>query len=158
MLAETPVTQRSPCYSAVSSSLTNPLPVICHLATPTTSLRIITSLVFSGQTFYQPLRWRLILHCCSALLQNLVGKSGETRCLEEDEQHAEASVDVPYPLLQIVNLVPFLSISILSLLPFSILSLLSLLIKILCPHKTKTSISLHFVSLMAHIFASCFTP
>ena len=26
MLAETPVTQRSPCYSAVSTSLTNPLP------------------------------------------------------------------------------------------------------------------------------------
>ena len=46
----------------------------------------------------------LILQCCSALLQNLVGNSGETLCLEEAEQPAEASVDVP---LQIVNSIPF---------------------------------------------------
>ena len=46
MLAVTPVTQH--CYSAVSSSLTNPLPIICHFATPTTSF-----LVSLGQTLYQ---------------------------------------------------------------------------------------------------------
>ena len=62
VLAETPVAQRSSCYSAVSSSLTNTLLVIHHFATPTTS----TSL-FGPDPL---LRWRLILHCCSALLQN----------------------------------------------------------------------------------------
>ena len=30
-----------------------------------------------------------------------------SQCLEEAEQQAEASVDVPYPPLQIVNSVPF---------------------------------------------------
>ena len=116
MLAETPVTQRSPCYSAVSSSLTNPLPDCFNyspFATLTISLRINASLVSSGQTLYQA-----ALHCCSALLQNVVGNSGETQCLEEAEQQAEASVNVPYPPLQIVNSVPFchiLSISICSL-------------------------------------------
>ena len=41
------------------------------------------------------------------------------QCLEKAEQQAEASVDVPYPPLQIVNSVPFclFSVSILSLLP-----------------------------------------
>ena len=85
-------------------------PLLPH---PLPQLRINTSLVFSGQTPYQALRWRLILHCCSALLQNLVGNSGEMLCLER--QQAEASVDATYPPLQIVNSVPFLSISILSL-------------------------------------------
>ena len=127
MLAETPVTQRSPCYSAVSSSLMNPLPdcsnysPFCHTHYLTPD-QYFTSL-FGPDTLPS---WRLILHCCSALLQNLVGNSGEMQCLEEAEQQAETSVDVPYPPLQIVNLVFFLSISILSLLPFSILSLLPL--------------------------------
>ena len=40
-------------------------------------------------------------------------KSG-TQCLEEAEQQAEASVDVPYPPLQIVNLAPFCLFSFLS--------------------------------------------
>ena len=54
MLAETPVTQRSPCYSAVSSSLTNPLPDCSHFAhTHYLILRINTSLVSTGQTLYQ---------------------------------------------------------------------------------------------------------
>ena len=67
------------------------------------------------------------------------------QCFEEAEQQAEASVDVPYPPLQIINSVPFvffLSISVLSLLPFSILSLLPLhhpFFLILCPRKIKTS-------------------
>ena len=42
-----------------------------------------------------------LLHCCCALLQNLVGNSEEMR------KQAEASVDVPYPPLQIVNSIPF---------------------------------------------------
>ena len=51
-------------------------------------------------------------------------------CLEEDEQQAEASFDVPPPLQIIVMSVPFvsfLSISFLSLLPTSPPSFLSLL-------------------------------
>ena len=43
------------------------------------------------------------VQCCSALLQNLVGN----QCLEEAEQQSGASVDVPYPPLQIVNSAPF---------------------------------------------------
>ena len=53
------------------------------------------------------LRWRLIIHCCSALLRNLVGNSGEMQYPEEAEQQAEVSVDAPYPPLEIVNSVPF---------------------------------------------------
>ena len=72
MLAETPVTQHNPCYSAVSSSLTNPLPDCSNYSpfyhTHYLILRTNTSLVPSGQILYQ-LRWRLILHCCSTLLQ-----------------------------------------------------------------------------------------
>ena len=86
--------------------------------------------VSSGQPepFIEPLRWGLILHCCSALLQNLVGNSGETQCLEEAEQQTEASVDVPYPPLQIVNSVNFslFSLSLSSLCSLSQSSLFSL--------------------------------
>ena len=131
---KTPVIQCSPCYSAVSALLTNPLPDQSNYSPP-----FPHPLPHSGsilhysraRPFTKPLRWRLILHCCSALLQNQVGNSGETQCLEEAEQQAEASVGVPYPPLQIVNSVSFLSISILSLLPFSILSLLPLHLSLL---------------------------
>ena len=129
MLAETPVTQRSPCYYAVSASLTIPLPdysIIHHFAAPTASflIQINTSLVSRARSFTKLLRWRLILHCCSALLQNLVRNSGVTQCLEEAEEQAEASGDVPPPPLQVVISVPFCLISILSLLPFTILPFL----------------------------------
>ena len=73
--------------------------------TPTTSLQINISLVSWARPFTELLCWRLI--CCSALLQNLVGNSEVTQCLEEAEQKAEASVDVPPPPLQIVISVPF---------------------------------------------------
>ena len=109
MLAKTPVIQCSPCYSAISALLMNPLPdhskyspLLSHPLPH--SGRINTSLVSSGQTLYQAASWRLIIHCYSALLNNLVGNSGEMQCLEKAEQQAEASVDVPYPPIQIVNL------------------------------------------------------
>ena len=110
MLTETLVIQRSPCYSAVSASLTDPLPdhsnlsPFCH--THYLILWINTSLVSWARPLTKLLRWRLILHCCSALLQNLVGNSGVTRCLAEAEQQAEASGDVPPPPLQIFISVP----------------------------------------------------
>ena len=63
-------------------------------------LWINTSLLSSGQTLYQA---GLIFHCCSALLQNVVGNSGKTQCFEEAEQHADTSVDVPPPLQIVIS-------------------------------------------------------
>ena len=125
------MTQHSPCYSAVSSSLTNFLPDCSNYSpfwhTHYHVLGINTALVL--WTLYQATPLETMLHCCSALLQNLVGNSGIMQCLEEAEQKAEASVDVPPPL-QIVILVPFCIFSLylypLSA-PFSILSLLPFL-------------------------------
>ena len=82
----------------------------------------------------------LVLHCCCALLQNLVGNSEETTLRKQ----TEASVDVPYPPLEIVNTIPFCLFSL--YLYFSILSLLPLhhpfflFRSILCPPKIKTTI------------------
>ena len=102
MQTETPVTQPSPCYSAVSSSLTNPLPD-CSNYSPFCHTYYFSRDSLWDRPFTKPLRWRLILHCCSALLPNLVGNSGEKQYLEEAEPQAEVSVDDPYPPLQIVN-------------------------------------------------------
>ena len=53
VLAETPVTQRSPCYSAVSASLMNPL-LVCSKYSPFCHTH---NLILRINTF----------HCCSAL-------------------------------------------------------------------------------------------
>ena len=76
VLAETPVTQRSSCYSAVSATLMNPLPD-CSNYSPFfhnhyTSLSNQYFTILAGQTLYQT---ALLLHCYSAVLQNLVGNS-----------------------------------------------------------------------------------
>ena len=144
MLAETPVTQRSPRYSAVSSSLTNPLPdcfnysPFCHTHYLTlrpdqyfTSLvprpRYFTSLFMPDQL---PSRSAgEYSHCCSALLlQNLVRNS----CLRTEYRSALRKLNnkqrqvVMFLLLLFkyssqLSFVSFsfLSISILSLLPLS---------------------------------------
>ena len=64
------------------------------------------TLVSSGQTLYQaaPLETNTLL--LQRFTAEIVGNSGETQCLEEAEQQAEESVDVPPPL-QIVISVPF---------------------------------------------------
>ena len=110
------MTQRSPCYSAVSSSLTNPLPD-CSNYSPLP--HALPHQYFTrARPFTKPLRWRLVLHCCSlysltrlqSLRQNLVGTNvfgGKPQCLEEAEQQAEASGYVPPPPLQIVISTPF---------------------------------------------------
>ena len=100
---KTPLIQCNPCYSAVSALLTNPLsdcsnysPLLPHPLPHSGS--ICTSLVSSGQTLYQAAP----LHCCSTLLE-FSREFRRNACLEEAEQQAEASVDVPYPPLQMVN-------------------------------------------------------
>ena len=125
MLTETPVTHRSPCYSAVSASLMNPLPdcsnysPFCH--THYLILRMNTSLVSQFRPFTKPLRWSLILHCCSALLQNLVRNSCLNRSALRKLNNRQV---VMYLLLfKLSSQLPFVSFSFLSI-PISILSLL----------------------------------
>ena len=125
MLAETPETQCSSCYSAVSSSSTNPLPdysnylPFCH--THYLILWINTSLVSLGQTFTKPLRWRLILHRCSALLQNLVGTQEKRSALRKlKERQVLMFLILLFKLSSQLSLFSLSLSSILSLLPFLI--------------------------------------
>ena len=153
MLAETPVPQREALailqFLPHSRTLYQIVLIIRHFATPTTSLRINTSLVSLGQTLYQavPLESNSNTSCCSTLLQNVVGNTGETQWLEEAEQQVEASVDVPYPPLQF-PFASFLFISTISLCSLSQSSLFSLStipsfssdqLSIHCPPKINTS-------------------
>ena len=109
-------------------------PIIRHFATPTTSLRQGSILHFfrlfgpdplpsCSTRDYTSIRY---LHCCSALLQNLVGNSGETQCLEESGQQAVRQVSMLLVLLfkLFTQFRLFALYLILSL--FSILSLLPL--------------------------------
>ena len=80
-----PVTQRSPCYSAVSALLTNPLPDRCNYS-PLCHTHYLTPdhyfIVSSGQTLYQAASWRLILQ--SSLLQRFTAESSrELRALRK---------------------------------------------------------------------------
>ena len=103
---KTPVIQCSPCYSVVSALLTNPLPDHSNysplFASCTTSLRIKTSLVSSGQTLYQAALLKNNTSLLQRLLQNLFGNSGEMKLNNKQRQ-----MSVPYPPLQIVNSVIF---------------------------------------------------
>ena len=128
---KTPVTQRRPCYSAISALLTNPYQIVQinrYFATPSTSLWINISLVSSGQTLYQAASWRLILkvQCCSALLQNLSRELSALRKLKNKQRQGSMFLILLFKLLTQFPFVSILSIYILSLLPFSILSLLPL--------------------------------
>ena len=122
------MTQRSPCYSAVSALLINPLPdrsnysPLCHTHYLTPDQYFIVS---SGQTLYQATSWRLILQ--SSLLQRFTAESSlELSALRKlNNKHRQVSMFLLKFLIQF-PFVSFLSISILSLLPFSILSLLPL--------------------------------
>ena len=120
MLAKTPVTQHSQCYSAVSALLTNPL-ADCSNYSPLCHTHYLTPDQYFTSLFRpDPLPSRELETNSSkfnaAVLYCRV-YSG-TQCLEEAEQQAEASVNVPYPPLQIVNSVPFCLFS-LYLYPFS---------------------------------------
>ena len=128
MLAKTPVTQRSPCYSAVSALLMNPLPDRSNYS-PLYHTHYLTPdqyfIVSSGQTLYQAASWRLILQ--SSLLQRFTAES--SRELSALRKLNNKQRQVSMFLLKFLIHFPFVSflfISILSLLPFSILSLLPL--------------------------------
>ena len=107
MLAKTAVTQRSPCYCAVSALLMNPLqdrsnysPLLPH---PLPHSGSILHKSLRARPFIEMLHWRLILHCCSTTESSLELRKNAVLA----EQQAEASVDVPYLPLQFVNSVPF---------------------------------------------------
>ena len=125
---KTLVTQRSPCYSAVSALLVNPLPdrsnysPFCHTHYLTPDLYFIVS---SGQTLYQAANWRLILQ--SSLLQRFTAESSRELSALRKLNNKQRQVSM-FLLKFLIHFpfVYFLSISILSLLPFSILSLLPL--------------------------------
>ena len=119
--------QHSPCYSAVTSSLTNPLSdcsnysPFCHTHYLTPD-QYFTSL-FGPDPLPTALPWIIILHCCSALLQNLVGNSGEMRTLNNKQRQVLMFLIL---LFKLSVLFSFLPISFLSLLLFSIPSLIPL--------------------------------
>ena len=127
MLAETPVTSKA---LAISASMTNPLHYYSnYFATPTTSLRINTSLVSLGQTLYQDAPRETNTHCCSALLHNRNSdKPSALRKLNNQQRQVSMFLIPLFKFSSQFPFVSFISISILSLLPFSILSLLPLLI------------------------------
>ena len=151
------MTQRSPCYSAVSALLTNPLPdhsnysPLCHThyLTP-----INTSLVSSGQTLYQAASWRLILQ--SSLLQRFTAESSREVSTVRKLNNKQRQVSMF--LFKLLNQFPFLSISILSLLPFSILSLLPLPIPSFSCDQFFVFLRLKTSSFITFCFTTCFPP
>ena len=123
------MTQCSPCYSAVSALLMNPLrdssnySTLCHTHYLTPDQYFIVS---SGQTLYQAVSWRLILQSSLTLLQRFTAESSrELSALRKLNNKRQVSIFLLKFLFQF-PFVSFLSISILSLLPFSNLSLLPL--------------------------------
>ena len=119
---KTPVTQRSPCYSALSALLMNHLPdcsnysPLCH--TPT-SLRINTSLVSLGQTLCQAASWRLILQ--SSMLQRFTAESSRELSALRKLNNKQRQVSMFLILLfKLLTQLPFVSFL------FSLSSLFSL--------------------------------
>ena len=159
MLAETLVIQHSRCYSVVSSSLKNPLPD-CSNYSPFSLIHYLTlrpdqycTSLFgpdplpsrSAGEYSHWLLQRFTVKCESS--RELMSAEGVLLCLEEAEQQAEASGDVPPPPLQIVIsilfcLFLFFLISLFTLPSFFPIFLaypFFLFWSIICPPKIKTS-------------------
>ena len=126
VLAENSGDSTYPCYSAVSASLTKPLPdcsnYLPFCRTHYLILQINTSLVSQARHFTKPPRKRLILHCCCALLQNL---SREFVSLEEYRgalrklNNKQKQVVMFLLLFKLSSQLPFVSFSFLSIsIPF----------------------------------------
>ena len=130
VLAETPVTQCSPCYSAVSTSLINPLPD-CSIAIlphplPHSPDQYFTSL--GGQTLYQA----ALLETNTSLLQRYTAESSQELMSFSEEylsalklNNKQRQVVMFLLLFKLSSQLPFVSISFLTV---SILSLLPFLI------------------------------
>ena len=113
---KTLVTQRSPCYSAVSAMLMNPLPdrsnysPLCHTHPLPHSGRIKTSLVSSGPTLYQAVIWRLILQ--SSMLQGFTAESSRElsalRNLNNKQRQVSMFLILLFKLLTQLHSVSFL--------------------------------------------------
>ena len=162
---KTPVTQCSPCYSAVSALLMNPLPdhsnysPLCHTHYLTPDQYFIVS---SGQTLYQATSWRQILQ--SSLLQRFTAESSRELCALRKLNNKQRQVSM-FLMKFLIHFpfVSFLAISILSLLPFSILILLLSPIPSFSSDqffvliKTSSFITFCFTN-GTFFFAFCFTP
>ena len=162
---KTPVNQRSPCYSAVSALLMNPLPDHCNYS-PLCHTHYLTPdqyfIVSSGQTLYQATSWRQILQ--SSLLQRFTAESSWELCALRKLNNKQRQVSMfLLKFLIHFSFVSFLAISILSLLPFSILSLLLSPIPSFSSDqffvliKTSSFITFCFIN-GTFFFAFCFTP
>ena len=130
LVAQTPVTLCSPCYSAVSASLMNPLPDYSNYSPFCHTDYLNTSLISWARPFTKPLCWRLLL-----LLRRFTAESSwELMSLEEycsalgmlNIKHRQVVMFLLL-LFKLASQLPFVSfpfftISILSLLPYSILS------------------------------------
>ena len=130
---KTPVTQRSPCYSAVSALLTNPLPDHSNYS-PLLPHPYLTPDQYINSLFRpDPLPSRSAGNYTS-LLQRFTAESSRElrrnavplRKLNNKQRQVSMFLILLFKLLTQFLYVSFLSISILSLLPFSILSLLPL--------------------------------
>ena len=127
MLVKTPVTQHSPCYSAVSALLINPLPD-CSNDSALYHTHYLTPVVSSGQTLYQAASWRLILRIRSSMLQCFTAElycRMSSRELSALRKLNNKQRQVSMFLIQLLTQLPFVSF-LFSVLPFSFLSLLSL--------------------------------
>ena len=132
VLAETPVTQSSPCYFAVSASLTDPLPyfsncsLLCHnhyFILP--DQYYFTSLVSWARSFTKPLPLET-----TSLLQRFTAESSWELMSSEEYRSALWKLSNKFLLFKLSSQLPFvsfffLSVSILPLLPFSQSSLFS---------------------------------
>ena len=138
MLAKTPVTQRIPCYSAVSALLINPLPD-CSNYSPLCHTHYLTPDQYFTSLFRpDPLpshELEIILQ--SSLLQRFTAESSWELSVLRKLNNKQRQVSMFLILLfKLLTQFPFVCLlSILSLLPFSIFSLLPLY----RPPKIKTS-------------------
>ena len=129
MLAKTPVTQHSPCYSAISALLTNPLPDRSNYSPLYHTHYLTPDQYFTSLFRPDPLpsrELRLILQ--SSLLHRFTAESSrELSALRKLNNKQRQVLMFLILLIKLLTQFPFVSLlSILSLLPFSILSLLPL--------------------------------
>ena len=166
VLVKTPVTQRSPCYSAVSALLMNPLPdrsnysPLCHTHYLTPDQYFIVS---SGQTLYQAASWRLILQI--SLLQRFTAESSRELSALRKLNNKQRQVSMfLLKLLIHFSLLSLFSLSLSSLYSLSQSSLFSLFPipsfssdQFFVLIKTSSFITFCFTN-DTSFFAFCFTP